>query len=70
MLNNKKEEEYEYVGNYFGWRTSYWSLALIVILILIALARYYYLGGPEVIGNPFTEPGLDSLELVDPASGW
>lgn len=44
MKNNKNiDEESEYIGNIWGWKMSYISLAVILILFAILGMRYCYL---------------------------
>lgn len=46
----EKEEEMDYVGNMWGWKFSYISLAIIVFFfILYLISEHQQKGGTEII---------------------
>ncbi|RMF27583.1 MAG: hypothetical protein D6765_07330 [Bacteroidetes bacterium] len=44
----------EYLGNIWGWKFSLFSALLILLLLGLILARWWYLGKPELF--PEKEP--------------
>lgn len=46
MTEKKDPFDGEYIGNIWGWKFSFFGLALIVLLLSIAIYRHYALDAP------------------------
>ena len=60
----RQDKDQEYIGNIWGWKISYWSLGLLLFMLLAMGARYYYLKSTDqypVRHNP-AEIHQDSLK--------
>ncbi len=53
-MDQKKPPTDEYLGNIWGWKFSLFSALLILLLLGLMIARWLYLGKPELF--PEKEP--------------
>ncbi len=53
----------EYIGNVWGWKFSYWSLALILGVGLIMLIRYMTMDEPVTTQQNETTEQVDSVRV-------
>lgn len=61
--NREQQEEWEYIGNIWGWKFSFIGLAVIVSLCLFMWYRYTQLEvKPDNFFAPKNEIATDSLE--------
>ncbi len=57
----KMPENDEYLGNIWGWKLSFYGLALIVALGSLMAYRHYQIGDWSMVKAPETETVIDSL---------
>ncbi|MDH3650406.1 MAG: hypothetical protein OEQ53_12040 [Saprospiraceae bacterium] len=48
MMEDKKSDD-EYMGNIWGWKISFLSLALLLVMLSIMGMRYCYLQQQEIV---------------------
>jgi hypothetical protein len=71
MSTEKKDPwDGDYVGNIFGWKISIIGGVLILLLVILAAGRHYYLDVPTGFDDPLAPKEIentvqDSTTLVD-----
>ena len=61
MSNSRYGDDFEYIGNIWGWRISIMGAIFIVIILLVMFGRYRYL----VATDSYPESVQDTIELYE-----